>query len=63
MPEKKIKVRVTKDYKDMEKMLLFHEGEVHEVKQSRAEQLVKAGVAEIADDRKSNSVQKVTEKE
>ncbi len=57
MSEKMVKVRVTKDYKDKEKMLLFQTGEEHEVKQSRADELVKAGVAELVDTKKNNSSQ------
>lgn len=58
MSEKMIKVRVTKNYKDKEKMLLFQEGEEHEVKQSRAVELVKAGVAELVQAKKNSMAQK-----
>ena len=42
-----VTVEVTKDYKDIEKKLLFHKGEKHEVKEKRADVLVKAGVVKV----------------
>lgn len=54
MTGKVVKVKVVKAYKDMQKMLLFHEGEEHEVTEQRAKELVKAGVAEVLDDKKNN---------
>lgn len=45
-----VKVKVLQDYRDMEKTLLFHKGEVHEVDKTRAEQLVKTGVVQIVKD-------------
>lgn len=42
-----VKVRVMKSYKDRQKMLLFHPGEIHEVDEERADELVKSGVANI----------------
>lgn len=54
MQEKIVKVKVLKPYKDMQKMLLFHEGEEHEVTEQRAKELVKAGVAEVLDNKKNN---------
>ena len=47
--EKKVTVEVTKDYRDIEKSLVFHVGETHDVTEKRAEALVKAGVVKIAD--------------
>lgn len=42
-----VTVEATKDYRDLEKSVLFHEGETHEVTEKRAEVLVKAGVVKI----------------
>ena len=47
--EKKVTVEVTKEYRDIEKSLVFHVGETHDVTEKRAEALVKAGVVKIAD--------------
>ena len=47
--EKKVTVEVTKDYRDIEKSLVFHVGETHDVTEKRAEALVKAGVVKIPD--------------
>lgn len=47
--EKKVTVEVTKDYRDIEKSLVFHVGETHDVTKKRAEALVKAGVVKIPD--------------
>lgn len=47
MSEKLVKVKVTKPYKDMQKMLLFGKGEVHEVGEKRANELVSKGLVEI----------------
>lgn len=47
--EKKVTVEVTKEYRDIEKSLVFHVGETHEVTEKRAETLVKAGVVKIED--------------
>ena len=41
--EKKVTVEVTKEYRDIEKSLVFHVGETHDVTEKRAEALVKAG--------------------
>lgn len=42
-----VTVEVTKDYRDLEKSVLFHKGETHDVTEERADVLVKAGVAKI----------------
>ena len=42
-----VKGKVIKSYKDLQKMLLFHPGEIHEVDEERADELVKSGVAKI----------------
>lgn len=47
--EKKVTVEVTKEYRDIEKSLVFHVGETHDVTEKRAEALVKAGMVKIAD--------------
>lgn len=47
--EKKVTVEVTKEYRDIEKSLVFHVGETHDVTEERAEALVKSGVVKIAD--------------
>lgn len=47
--EKKVTVEVTKEYRDIEKSLVFHVGETHDVTEKRAEALVKAGVVKIPD--------------
>ena len=41
------KVKVIKSYKDLQKMLLFHPGEVHEVDEKRAAELVQKKLVEI----------------
>lgn len=59
MAEKMVKVKVIKPYKDMQKMLLFHEGEEHEVKEQRAKELIEKGfvkrIPEKKDADKANS--------
>lgn len=41
--EKKVMVEVLKPYRDLEKMMIFHPGERHEVTQKRADELIKRG--------------------
>lgn len=41
------KVKVIKSYKDLQKMLLFHPGEVHEVDDQRAAELEQRKLVEI----------------
>lgn len=41
--EKIVMVEVIKPYRDLEKMMIFHPGERHEVTQKRADELVKRG--------------------
>lgn len=41
--EKIVMVEVLKSYRDLEKMMIFHPGERHEVTQKRADELVKRG--------------------
>lgn len=59
MSEKMVKVKVVKPYKDMQKMLLFHEGEEHEVTEQRAKELIEKGfvkrIPEKKDTDKANS--------
>lgn len=59
MSEKMVKVKVVKPYKDMQKMLLFHEGEEHEVTEQRAKELIEKGfvkrIPEKKDVDKANS--------
>lgn len=43
MTEKIVMVEVLKSYRDLEKMMIFHPGERHEVTQKRADELVKRG--------------------
>lgn len=43
MTEKLITVEVVKPYRDLEKLMLYHPGETHEVTQKRADELVKRG--------------------
>lgn len=42
-----VKVKVIKSYKDLQKMLLFHPGEVHEVDEKRAAELEQKKLVEI----------------
>lgn len=48
-----VTVKVKKPYKDMEKMLLFHEGEEHKVTEKRAKELVGKGLVEIIPEKKA----------
>ena len=43
MTEKLITVEVVKPYRDLEKLMLYHPGETHEVTPKRADELVKRG--------------------
>lgn len=43
MAEKKVTVQVIKPYRDLQKMLLFHAGEQHEVTEKRADELIQKG--------------------
>lgn len=43
MTEKLITVEVVKPYRDLEKMMIFHPGERHEVTSRRADELVRCG--------------------
>lgn len=45
MAPTKVKVKTVKEYRDMQKMLLFHEGEIHEVTEERAKELEAFGCA------------------
>lgn len=56
-----VKVKVLQPYKDKQKKLLFHKGEVHEVDKTRADELVKKGVVEII--REPAKMTKETERE
>lgn len=42
-----IKVKVLQPYKDKQKKLLFHKGEVHEADKTRADELAGKGLVEI----------------
>lgn len=42
-----VKVKVIKQYRDSEKASIFHENDVHEVSDERAEKLIKAGVCKV----------------
>ena len=43
MAEKLITIEVVKPYRDLEKLMLYHPGETHEVTPKRADELVKRG--------------------
>lgn len=53
MTEKLIKVEVVKPYRDLEKLMLYHPGETHEVTQKRADELVKRGFVKKVVNKKS----------
>jgi|GEM_PF-6100747 len=40
-------VETIKDYRDIQKSVIFHKGETHPVSDERAKELIKAGVAKI----------------
>lgn len=48
--EKTVKVKVIKKYKDLQKGLLFHPKELHEVTPERAKELEVQGYVEIVKD-------------
>lgn len=49
MAEKKVTVQVLKPYRDLQKMLLFHADEQHEVTEKRAEELIQKGFVKKID--------------
>lgn len=49
MAEKKLTVQVLKPYRDLQKMLLFHAGEQHEVTEKRADELIQKGFVKKID--------------
>lgn len=58
MAEKLITVEVEKSYRDLEKMMIFHPGEKHEVTSRRADELVKRGFVKKAINVKSKEPDK-----
>lgn len=53
MAEKMITIEVVKPYRDLEKMMIFHPGEKHEVTSKRADELVKRGFVKKVVNKKS----------
>ena len=53
MAEKLITVEVVKPYRDLEKLMLYHSGEAHEVTPKRADELVKRGFVKKVVNKKS----------
>lgn len=49
MADKKVTVQVIKPYRDLQKMLLFHTGEQHEVTEKRADELIQKGFVKKLD--------------
>lgn len=58
MAEKQVMVQVLKPYKDLQKMLLFHVGEQHEVTEKRAEELIQRGLVKKLDTEKPKEPRK-----
>lgn len=58
MTEKKVMVQVLEPYKDLQKMLLFHAGEQHEVTEQRAEELIQKGLVKKLDTEKPKEPRK-----